>query len=133
MSKIKVIAYKEGYLPRIYINPSDNLLLKLRTEGKVLINPNMGSVKSTPLAHTYPDIANNMVRPLPVKDIPEESELKSVAEKSAKPSIIDEFELRLKAERVHTHKLIIAYGLFAIDLYILLCEYGGLEWLTKMI
>lgn len=64
--KTKVFWYKKGCQPRILINPPTTLVNKLKEEGDVLLgNPNEGSVKGLPLEHTFPDVSNNMIRPIP--------------------------------------------------------------------
>jgi hypothetical protein len=63
--KTKVFWYKEGCSPRILVNPDKETLEFCNAEGAVLINPNEGSVKGLPLEHTYPDLDNNMIRPVP--------------------------------------------------------------------
>ena len=63
--KTKVFWYKEGCSPRILINPDKEAIDLCREEGIVLINPNEGSVKGLPLEHTFPDVENNLLRPVP--------------------------------------------------------------------
>lgn len=63
--KTTVFWYKERCSPRILVNPSKEALELAKSEGTVLINPNKGSVKGLPLEHTFPDVENNMLRPVP--------------------------------------------------------------------
>ena len=129
MSKTKVVAYRKGYLPRIYINPNAAKLKYLRKKGIVLVNPNMGSVRGLPLAHTYPDVEHNLIRPLPLKQRVEESSLSNVAKTPTTTDKIASLEKRLKRR---THILILAYASCAVSIGLFI-DNGGVEWLLKMI
>ena len=66
MKKQRYFWYKDDCHPRIFINPNEETIQMLKEEGTLLRNPNDGSVKGLPLVHTFPDVDNNMIRPLPV-------------------------------------------------------------------
>ena len=119
--KLKVVAYRDGFLPRIYINPTKKQIKELKKHGEVLLNPNMGSVRGIALEHTYPDVKNNLIRPIPLA-ARTSTKLKNVAEKP-KP--------KQKASKLYVHLTILAYAAFGFSAAAL--HNGGAIWLIKQI
>jgi len=68
MKKQRFFWYKKDCHPRIFINPNEETIQMLKEDGILLRNPNDGSVKGLPLVHTFPDVENNLIRPLPLSD-----------------------------------------------------------------
>ena len=129
MAKKKIFLYKEGCYPRIFVNPDEDTLISLKKAGIILINPNEGSIHGIPLHHTYPDVKNNLIRPIPIKYRKSTKGLRNPLEK-----VKADQELKdIKKQHIHFHLISILYTTIGISATLLMINYSEeiLELLKK--